>query len=683
MILKKISLQNIRSYKNEEIEFPLGSILLAGDIGSGKSSILLAVEFALFGLQRGKSGDSLLRNGEKEGKVKLNFDLDGKEVIIERTLKKSKDSVQQENCSIEINKEKKQLSTNELKSLVLNLFNYPAELFSKNPALYRYTVYTPQEEMKSILQEDAELRMDTLRRVFNIDKYKRIIENSEKLMSKLREEIKIKQAVVSDIESKKNEILMRKDEVVKIKREIATFSMKLEELKKIIAERKNKLNEFEEKIKELNRLKAELASTKAELFSKKERLLENKENVLQLKNQISSLEEELKGKSAGDAEKISKDLKSKEKDLEEKENELLKTNRIITTFEVNKERASKIANDIIKLQNCPTCRQDVSETHKTHIKEKNDSEVQEIEKNLSIEIKKKEDANKGIAQIKDEIRILRVKDREFSTIKIKFSNLDEKKKQIAKNEETSQVLEKSLSLLEKKKDEIEGEVKEFLNVERSHEIAKKMLDEVREDEKIMEISKARFERQLEDIQAALVIFEREIEEKEKSREKMMKLAKLRAWIEEEFIPSVINIEKNVMAKLHYDFSNLFGKWFSMLANDLNARLNEEFSPIIEQQGYEIDYSFLSGGERTAAALAYRLALNQVINSIMSEIKTKDILILDEPTDGFSSEQLDKMRDVLHELNVKQLILVSHEQKIESFVDNIIRISKEEGFTQIK
>ena len=44
--------------------------------------------------------------------------------------------------------------------------------------------------------------------------------------------------------------------------------------------------------------------------------------------------------------------------------------------------------------------------------------------------------------------------------------------------------------------------------------------------------------------------------------------------------------------------------------------------------------------------------------------------------------LDKMRDVLGQLNVQQLILVSHEPKIEGFVDNIIRVRKEFGVTKI-
>jgi len=69
--------------------------------------------------------------------------------------------------------------------------------------------------------------------------------------------------------------------------------------------------------------------------------------------------------------------------------------------------------------------------------------------------------------------------------------------------------------------------------------------------------------------------------------------------------------------------------------------------------------------------------------MLSNIKTSNLVILDEPTDGFSAQQLDKMRDVLGQLQTEQLILVSHEQKIEGFVDNIIRIRKDNGVTGVE
>ena len=144
------------------------------------------------------------------------------------------------------------------------------------------------------------------------------------------------------------------------------------------------------------------------------------------------------------------------------------------------------------------------------------------------------------------------------------------------------------------------------------------------------------------------------------------------------------MERQIMLRVHQDFDSLFQKWFSLLINNeqLQIKLDYEFSPQIIQNGHDIEYTNLSGGEKTAAALAYRLSLNQTINKLMSKIKTKDIIILDEPTDGFSAEQIDRMRLVLDELEVKQLIIVSHDAKIESFVDNVIRLNKQEHISSI-
>jgi len=49
MQLISLTLKNIRSYTDIRIDFPTGIVMLSGDIGAGKSSILLGIEFALFG----------------------------------------------------------------------------------------------------------------------------------------------------------------------------------------------------------------------------------------------------------------------------------------------------------------------------------------------------------------------------------------------------------------------------------------------------------------------------------------------------------------------------------------------------------------------------------------------------------------------------------------------------------
>ena len=57
--------------------------------------------------------------------------------------------------------------------------------------------------------------------------------------------------------------------------------------------------------------------------------------------------------------------------------------------------------------------------------------------------------------------------------------------------------------------------------------------------------------------------------------------------------------------------------------------------------------------------------------------------MDEPTDGFSRKQLDRVRDVLDILNMRQIIIVSHEPEIESYVDHVLKVTKRDGVSRVE
>src|SRR3989338_2691236 len=122
MKLKQVKLQNIRSYTDGVIDFPEGAVLLSGDIGAGKTTILLAIEFALFGILRGVvNGDSLLRHGKQSGSVELKIEIDGKELIIRRNLKRARDDVRQDSGYIIMDGIKSDATAVELKSRILEM----------------------------------------------------------------------------------------------------------------------------------------------------------------------------------------------------------------------------------------------------------------------------------------------------------------------------------------------------------------------------------------------------------------------------------------------------------------------------------------------------------------------------------------------------------------------------------
>jgi DNA repair protein SbcC/Rad50 len=681
MFIKKIKLSNIRSYENQEIEFLEGSTLLSGDIGSGKTSILLGIEFALFGLQPGQRGSSLLRNGANEGKVNIEFEIDGKNIIIERTLKKGK-TISQDYCSIIIDNEKRELSVTELKNKVLELLNYPKEFSKKQNILYKFTVYTPQEEMKQIILQDPDTRINTLRHIFGIDKYKRILENISSLLSKIREEERNKEGLIGNLEQNKLTLFEKESDLETKNYSLTSIEkelfLKQEERKKIQDEN----DEILKKIEEKNKVQQEIEKTQIVISNKNEIINENKRSIKEIHNQI----EELNKLSFNDSEikEIEERLSFNKKEKEKNYQKNLEIISQINSINYKNEENNKIEQKFSNLEICPTCLQEVDAVYRANVL--NSLHSKRVENNRNLENLKEEDKKilENIKKIDEDISLNEKKLQELNILKIKLQNIKEKQNRLEEFEKSNKFLEKDINLLEEHITTMNASLKELTSFEEVFREKKEELEKALREEKNYEIKVAELRKEIEVFSIQIEELKIKIEKTQQIKRQLDYLNELENWLSKNFVPIVTHIEKNVMTKLKLDFSKLFEEWFCMLVSDnFNIHLSDDFTPIIEQQDYEIDYTYLSGGERTAIALAYRLALNQVINSLLSKIKTKDLVILDEPTDGFSEQQLDKMRDVLQELNIKQLIVVSHEQKIEGFVENVVRLKKEKGKSKIE
>jgi exonuclease SbcC len=176
----------------------------------------------------------------------------------------------------------------------------------------------------------------------------------------------------------------------------------------------------------------------------------------------------------------------------------------------------------------------------------------------------------------------------------------------------------------------------------------------------------------------------QLDQKTKWLETLKSFREHNVWLGEYLAPTIVNIEKHVMTSINQRFAEQFVKWFQMLIEDadMQVRIDEDFSPIIEREGYEQDFNALSGGEKTSIALAYRLALNTTVQEVTIS-GGSNLLILDEPTDGFSKEQLYKIRDILEELKCPQVILVSHEKELEGFADHVFKVSKSDGVSALR
>ena len=669
MRINSLSLKNIRSYESSVLEFNSGSTVLSGDIGSGKTTLLMALEFALFGVLRGKvSPTELLRHGSNEGEVVLKCEIRDRPVIIRRALKRNSSGVIQTPGLINIEGVEEELTPTDLKAKVLTLLGYPASLIAKSTNLFRYTVYTPQEQVKAILFESTEIRKDVIRNIFSIDSYKRVAENAKLYSDDVRERTAYMRGSVEDIKT-------LQDQVEAQKRELDMLTVLLPKKEESFNAAHKLVVAKMAEIEVLDKKRLERLSKEKELSLVDEKIKGTKSLIESLERQKLSFSKQF---ATFEVKKVEFDPSKKEKFKNALE-QIREKRKILHgkfgTISAKREQANGLVDKISSLTVCPTCKQEVGDDHKHKIKSDQDSILKEIsvseeklqELQTALNAKEKDILQKQEKYLESE--------KEFLLSKTKLEQKERMSEEIKKLE--SQITEKNdiLKSLSQKQLVAKDALDKVPAVDSSR--LKVELESLRRDEREKELALNEAKTKISVAKQQISVLTDSIKKKTAIKKQIDRLGLIKTWNSELFIPLVKTIEKRVMLKVYNEFNLYFQKWFDMLLEDetITVKLDEDFNPLVEQNGFDTTIANLSGGEKTSVALAYRLALNKVLNDYFGTIYTKGLLILDEPTDGFSSEQLDKLRDVLDDLGVKQLVIVSHEAKLDSLANQHIRIEK--------
>lgn len=847
MILKSLELENIRSYKKEKIVFEKGINFLSGDIGSGKSTILLSIEFALFGFKKGDlEGFHLLRKGEREGCIKLIIENENSLIEIFRKIKRSKsnDIISQENGYIKFDENILDLAPSEINAYIFDIFNFPKEFLTKDKNLiYRFTIYTAQEQLKEIIFAENEKRLEVIRKIFGIDKYKQLKDAISIYLTKLREDKKLfqvklepferlfEETVKEEIEidnlieslekadlSEKNltekikkyddAILKREEFFEKLVEKILQIEKKLSEIEQIEKninvlnkelELKNSLFEKSKKIdyvKLNDQINLEIKSHEEkikEIFLKKKEMNEKiilldqlkieKDNLLKIINEIEIKKQLILSEEKNiDLKKIQEEIEKSNLELDTLKKNNLESDLILKLFENQKEEEFKLkfeleaienkieeskksVHEALNIDSCPTCLQKVSKEHK-------DSLHLKIKEENKLNILKKEKINKDLIEFKEKINLTKKKieimekaNNEISLLEMRIKNLNEKKikeekiklnienlmKNIFELEKTNpklrydkiilelsneKVIREKIEDLNKIEKEIQGNIFNYTSKFKENTQKLKEIESLSEDieqffKKItlsnLEIEKKQLyldklleykenEKKIKEekikLSSSLLVLKKEekeintkiasdkaslklkkeicFEKKEKLKELDLLKIQYQKLLEDEIFlsSSAVNIsesiERVIFTKYYAEFCQRFEIFFRELIEDNNIeiRLDDEFTPIIEQNGYDIDVKNLSGGEKSSLAISYRLALKEIIENNISSQKLS-LLILDEPTDGFSREQIDRLGNILREINLEQILIVSHDEKIESISDKVFYIEKINHESKIK
>jgi exonuclease SbcC len=679
MIVRKLFLKNIRSYEEAELVFPEGSILLAGDVGSGKTTLLLAIEYALFGLQPGQRGSALLRNGADEGEVALTCTIGEQTVLIERSLKRDTKGVSNEYAAVTINGSKEECSITELKTKILALLGYPEEFIKKNNVLYKYTIYTPQEHMKQIILEDPETRLSILRHIFGINKYKRMRENLALYLTFSKDELKIVQAEIRLFERYTEERKQNLLEQASLEQKILSEQRKLEEKKREHQRIEKELLELESKEEEKAIFDKEREKAQIVLGTKKETLMV-------LTRERARLQALLKEAIPFDIHKYASLISTL---IESKTQEEVLVTKVgackaeQASLELQKKQQSERKEKVFKLNHCPTCLQDVPSAHKHNILNEAETTLVSVGRKLQECVQIRKEAEEALVRQRAHTRRLEEEKAKADALRTKEALYIESKSKCTEIEKTLELLAKDIAFLTEHVLHLKESAASFAKFALLYTKKEQELRQALAEERTIDVLLAGYLKERALRAAALEKIEQALRTQKKLEEKAQQLSVKIDWLTGPFTAIIETIERQVLLNIRREFSKLLQQWFYSIAGEgFTVELDENFTPLIVHKGIEMEYGFLSGGERTALALAYRLALTTIINSLISTINTREIVILDEPTDGFSEYQIDKMREVLKEVACKQLILVSHEQKMEGFVDHVIRVTKAQGLSTI-
>ncbi|MFO8017439.1 MAG: AAA family ATPase [Promethearchaeia archaeon] len=688
MQFNSVQIKNIRSIKNLEITFPLGTILFHGDIGSGKSSVLKAVEFCLFGILRSAdlAGASILRRGERKGRVTLSFSIGNEDYIVRRTLKRhGKDSVRDEGGWLVQEGTKTSYSARDLKSKILSLLNYSISKWKHKQSLdiFRYTVYTPQENVKQILQADPDDRFEALKDVLEIEKYENTLNHLDDVKTELNSRVSQKEAELKALGIPKKEIPEKKKEIEVKRKEIKAHEKQISEIKKELKSSKEKRDKKQEELKEYSNKVTEITGKQKQNKESKKNIATKRQKLKKKSNQIEHTKQKLR-------ELPEIELKT-DKSKQTLEDSLKKMRKSLSAKEEEKGKLKKDKESIESLLEkgiCPRCKQ------KIHEKERFDTELEEAaqsiekleleRKNLQEDINRTEQLIENIQKYKGNTKERKglqnlLTEQETSQKEIK-SQIAQLEKEVKKRDQMIQDIMDTYEIKDFKKfQQLEEELSDDLKT------LKKEVEELQSNLTDAEKAKSTAEAELKQLQNELTELKRALKRKKEIKEEIKYIGQVRDWVSEQFPVLLRDIERSILAATADKFNKYFKQWFRAMVEEENIEISinpENFEPIIKVNGYTSPFQDLSGGEKSALSLAYRLALNKIINTKHEDIKTRDLLVLDEPTDGFSQEQVNKMQDIFGKLDTEQMIIISHERNLDSFVTDIFHFRKENHKTKV-
>ena len=690
MKIEIVQLENIRSHIKSTVPFTHGFNCLVGGLGCGKSSVLYAVDFALFGESIGRSFEYLLREGADSGKVTVQFKHHGSTYKLSRGLKRKGKSILQNFEELKLYEDDKLVASMKTDAITEQL----KAITGLDRDLFREIVWFRQEHLKELLDAAPRDRQRRLDELFGLSDYEVAWSNIAQYQRDYETEKRIyeKDPDVHSLEKLSNEYNRISEEYVIVEMDLENSTQKLTVAKKALDTADLKLKTLEEKrqaIEELKRKEVRLhadAVNIANSLSALTQRIEGKKTIVEnLRQRQTTIDSQMKmcfSKLEQAGLPVNQPIESLRSSLIAFDDKIsnLKADQEATSrnLQTDKKRAVSLAQE----NKCPLCIQPLNGEYKNNLFSRIEQENSEREKTL-IHLR---------LEIDSLLKTKTMVSEAYSNLQTCTTRSEELKNRL--NEEENNCNNLSREFEEKQKLEtdfrLQLEVSQF-------EIGKFDLSELELARKQREQAFQQYYRLDSDLRTKenrkKDLFRHLDETKERinlAQEKLERMEKIKRTVE--FLGAIRDAYRSIQPKLRSEFVKVLRNFVQQVldslvggeAPTLNITIDETYTPYVKSDaGVDREVSNLSGGERTLLAFAYRLGLGQLIMQSRTG-HGLSMLMLDEPTENLGSEDgsIERLAEAISRFKaIEQIIAVTHSEAFAGKADHVITLEKEAGVSK--
>lgn len=686
-MITSIELGDFLAHSSTKLEFENGVTVFVGQNGAGKSSIIDAITFALFGQHTRKSNKGLIKRGTNQGFAKINFSVNGRDFEAARKIDTKG------NLSAKLSElrgdNQIELAAGERKQFGESMTDEVEKIIGLDFEKLKIASIVQQGELNAIINAKPKEFKELLNAIIGINKLDVAIESMKTVNKEFRERIKGKigyddthiDILSRDLERNQNEIEQSVPIKIKLEEEQKSLQKEVEKIRSRIETDTPKID----KIEQLKSRKKELISyAKTAMHEIQEEISENERKIRDCQGCFEH---------ATQKEKLESKISKVEDAIEDTTKKIQEMAKQIAALEEKLTLAEKLQ---LKDNKCPVCDSHVDKLNplfqEEHLKEeistlKEQSYSKQKEKETYNEkrtefVKKLRDAINAEATLrahsisnKEELEKIQ-EDINLKRQKIPLTDSDNLAEISQIDSHAGMIFENIRKLEEETEDFDESS---FLELKRTVEIKQQSLSSA--------------DQQLGAITEKISKTEENIDKIKEASEELLTVKDYMSGLEQ-IQTNVFSRDGPVATSLRSWALNTISAKASEHLELLNTKIQRiqlsektrDISITCHSKSETLDLESLSGGEKVSVAIALRLGMASLLGA-----SNLNLMILDEPTTHLDAERKKSLVGVLSQLSdisnseaAMQFLIITHDAEIfeDSAVERIYKFESGENGSKV-